>query len=142
MTNRNTSVRRIFVLLCYLAVISCGKKEDQWIWQPLEVTASAYNSTPAQTNELPNIAAWGDTLKPGMKCIAISRDLLNIGFKHNTPVKLPGFNGIYLVKDKMHQRWQKRIDIYMGQDVQRAMEWGKKKIVIQYGVKKEYGKNN
>ena len=137
MTNRSKSVPLIFIFLYYLAVISCGKKEDQWIWHPLEVTASAYNSTRAQTNEQPNIAAWGDTLKPGMKCIAISRDLLKLGLEHNTPVKLPGFDGIYLVKDKMHLRWQNRIDIYMGQDVKKAREWGKKKIVIQFGVKRK-----
>lgn len=127
----------IMFILVYLTSISCSKKKENWIWNPLEVTASAYNSTRAQTNEQPNIAAWGDTLKPGMKCIAVSRDLLKRGLKYNTPVKLPGFDGIYLVKDKMHQRWQNRIDIYMGEDLEKAREWGKKKIVIHYGAQKE-----
>ena len=135
MANSSTPVALICIFFICLVAISCGKKDEPWIWQPLEVTASAYNSTRAQTNEQPNIAAWGDTLKPGMKCIAISRDLLKVGLEHNTPVKLPGFDGIYLVKDKMHQRWQNRIDIYMGENVKRARDWGKKKIVIQYGVK-------
>lgn len=135
--NSISSVMVIMFALVYLYSISCSRKEENWIWHPIEVTASAYNSTRAQTNEQPNIAAWGDTLQPGMKCIAVSRDLLKRGFKYNTPVKLPGFDGIYLVKDKMHQRWQNRIDIYMGEDLEKAREWGKKKIVIHYGIQRE-----
>ena len=45
----------------------------------LEVTVTAYNSVPEQTNEQPTIAAWGDQLAPGMKVIAVSRDLLEMG---------------------------------------------------------------
>ena len=43
----------------------------------LEVTATAYNSLAGQTFGHPSEAAWGDTLKPGMKAIAVSRDLIN-----------------------------------------------------------------
>lgn len=43
----------------------------------LRVTATAYNSHSSQTDSTPNIAAWGDRLRPGMKAIAISRDLLH-----------------------------------------------------------------
>ena len=45
----------------------------------LALTATAYNSVPEQTNSQPNIAAWGDSLQPGMKVIAVSRDLLDLG---------------------------------------------------------------
>jgi len=37
----------------------------------------------------------------------------------------------------MHRRWLNRIDIYMGKDVQKAKEWGKKKLSIQYGILKD-----
>jgi 3D (Asp-Asp-Asp) domain-containing protein len=32
----------------------------------------------------------------------------------------------------MNKRWRKRIDIYMGTDVQKAKKWGKKNINIEY----------
>lgn len=103
----------------------------------MEVTATAYNSVSWQTSGDPNITAWGDTLKPGMKCIAVSRDLLALGLTHNTPVKIEGLKGVYYVKDKMHYRWRNKIDIYMGKDVKAARKWGRKKVRIQYGIRKE-----
>lgn len=106
-------------------------------WQCLAVTATAYNSLAYQTNSQPNIGAFGDTLKPGMKCIAVSRDLLKLGLTHNTPVTIDGFDGVYLVKDKMHWRWRKRIDIYMGTDVKAAKTWGKQKLEIGFQVLKD-----
>lgn len=126
-------------LLCFLVAftcigMSCKTEEDKWNWNSLTVTATAYNSVKSQTNSNPNVAAWGDTLKPGMKCIAVSKDLIKKGLKRNTPVKIEGFEGIYLVKDKMHSRWENRIDIYMGKDVQLAKEWGRKKVKILYGL--------
>lgn len=134
-------VRRGSVLLFssfLLLFAQCRQPEkEQIIWQTLEVTASAFNSLPGQTDANPSIAAWGDTLNPGMKCIAVSRDLIGIGLHHNTKVKIEGFEGIFLVKDKMHLRWKNRIDIYMGKDIAAAKTWGKKKLKIQFAVKKD-----
>ncbi|PQV47770.1 3D (Asp-Asp-Asp) domain-containing protein [Jejuia pallidilutea] len=98
------------------------------------VTASAYNSLEYQTDSDPNITAFGDSLQPGLKYIAVSRDLLALGLTHNTPVIIEGLEGIYLVKDKMHSRWKNRIDVYMGEDVKRAKKWGKKRVCIDYGI--------
>ena len=104
----------------------------------MEVTASAYNSVPSQTtNENPTLAAWGDRLEPGMKCIAVSRDLIKLGLTHNTEVKIDGLPGTYLVKDKMNKRWQKKIDIYMGNDEAAAKEWGVRKVTISWNVEQE-----
>ena len=104
----------------------------------MEVEASAYNSVKSQTdNNSPTIAAWGDELKPGMKCIAVSRDLIALGLTHNTEVKIEGLPGTYLVKDKMNKRWEKKIDIYMGNDVKAARQWGLKKLTIKWKVKPE-----
>ncbi|WNH10351.1 hypothetical protein [Thalassobellus suaedae] len=75
-------------------------------------------------------------MKPGLNYIAVSRDLLKLGLKHNTPIRIEGFDNIYYVKDKMHARWKNRIDIYMGVDVKAAKEWGRKKIYIEYGIPK------
>lgn len=103
----------------------------------MEVTATAYNSVVNQTDNDPHITAFGDSLKPGMKYIAVSKDLLTKGLKHNTPVKIDGFKAIYFVKDKMHARWKNKIDIYMGTDVKAAKKWGRKKVKIEYGILKE-----
>ncbi|WP_223826549.1 3D domain-containing protein [Flagellimonas sp. S3867] len=109
--------------------------KESFDWRGLEVTASAYNSVAWQTDSIsPNIAAWGDTLKPGMKSIAVSRDLIKMGLKHNTMVKIDTFPDTFYVKDKMNKRWRNRIDLYMGLDVKKAREWGRKKLFICYAV--------
>ena len=122
-------------------LFNCEKSEetfeDKYIWDSLNVTATAYNSLAYQTSSNPNITASGDSLKPGLKYIAISRDLIRLGLKHNTPVKIEGLEGIYLVKDKMHSRWKYRIDVYMGVDVKAAKQWGRKRLCIEYGIPKD-----
>lgn len=120
-------------------LVSCTKepvapiKKFEWIGH--EVTVSAYNSVFWQTDSIsPSVAAWGDTLKPGMKSIAVSRDLIKMGLAHNTMVKIDTFPDTFYVKDKMHYRWKNRIDIYMGKDVRKAREWGRKKLMICYAI--------
>jgi len=101
-------------------------------YRSMEVTATAYTSSPRETDSTPFLAAWGDTLAPGMKCIAVSRDLLKEGLVHNAEVTIEGLEGTYLVLDKMNKRWKKRIDIYMGLDRKKALQWGKKTLVIHW----------
>ncbi len=126
-------MRKVFLLLLMgLLLVSC--KSDEARWKSIEVSASAYNSVENQTSDQPNVGAWGDRLKPGMKCIAVSRDLLALGIGHNTKVKIKGLKGIYLVKDKMNERWTNKIDIYMGDNIKEAKEWGSKKVTIQYAI--------
>ncbi|MEP3209950.1 MAG: hypothetical protein ABJN95_12205 [Maribacter sp.] len=117
---------------------SCKQKQqDKFVWKAIEVKVSAYNSVPSQTDGYPTIAAWGDTLKPRMKAIAVSRDLIQMGLKHNTKVMIKGLPGVYLVKDKMAKRWKKRIDIYMGDKVEKAKKWGVKDLEIVYEVEND-----
>lgn len=111
---------------------ACKDKQPTHYWKSITVTVSAFNSVPWQTDSLHSLAAWGDTLKPGMKAIAVSRDLISKGLDYNTPVKIQGVEGTFLVKDKMHFRWRNRIDIYMGTDVGRARTWGRKKLEIRF----------
>lgn len=129
---------RIFILL-FFTILNCNfnKSKDSNTLEIIEVTATAYNSVPNQTSGDPNITAFGDVIKPGMKYIAVSRDLLALGLSHNTPVTIKGLKGVYIVKDKMHSRWTKRIDIYMGEDVKAAKEWGKRKVEITYKMEKK-----
>jgi len=98
----------------------------------LKVTATAYNSLPEQTQGNPRLTAWGETLKPGMQAIAVSRDLIRMGLTHGVKVKIEGFPGTYAVMDKLHKRWKLRIDIYMGQDVKAAKQFGKRNLTIRW----------
>ena len=124
--------KHIYIACLFALVICC--KETTYTWKSMEVTATAYNSLAYQTSRNPNITAFGDSLVPGKKYIAVSRDLLKIGLDHNTLVRIEGIEGLYIVKDKMNKRWNKRIDIYMDEDVKRARAWGKKKVRIWYRV--------
>lgn len=123
--------RAICLSLC-LYLFACDEKPASPERKQLTVTATAYNSLPDQTYGDPNETAWGDRLEPGMKAIAVSRDLIDMGLDHQTAVKIEGLEGEYLVLDKMASRWQKRIDIYMGEDVEAAMAWGKRTVVISW----------
>ena len=105
----------------------------------LEVTATAYTSNPKETDSTPSLAAWGDTLKPGMKVIAVSKDLIKMGLSHGVDVSIDGIHvsidgieGKYKVLDKMHNKWRRKIDIYMGKDIEKAKEWGKRKVIIRW----------
>lgn len=129
--------KRLLGLAVFFVVFTCGPAEHPYIWIEKEVTVSAYNSTPGQTDDQEYIGAWGDTLQPGDKVIAVSRDLLELGLDHGTEVQIEGLEGVYRVKDKMHRRWRNKIDVYMGLDVDRAKEWGMKTVKIKYKVKKD-----
>ena len=127
----------VLILIMFI-YIGCNKSSDEndrkYIWQSVKVTATAYNSTTSQTDRNPHIGAFGDSLKPGMKYIAVSRDLYRKGLKHNTLVRIEGLKGLYLVKDRMPSRWKNRIDIYMGTNVDSARNWGRKKVTIDYRI--------
>lgn len=130
---------KIVMLLVFTIIYSCStqKPEDPYEWVGLEVTASAFNSVVWQTDGYPTQAAWGDTLKPGMKAIAVSRDLIKLGLTHNTMVRIDTFPDTFYVKDKMHWKWRNKIDVYMGNDIGKAREWGKKKVMICYAIPKD-----
>jgi 3D (Asp-Asp-Asp) domain-containing protein len=124
---RNTGA--LFVgLWCLWLSTNCRASEEQ----SLEVTATAYNSVANQTAGDPTLAAWGDVLKPGMKSIAVSRDLIGLGLGHKAVVRIDGLPGEYLVLDKLAKRWTKRIDIYMGEDVAAARRFGKQSLTIRW----------
>jgi len=126
----------IVIISCF-ALVSCKEESpNDYEWKTILVTATAYNSLEYQTDASPFITAYGDSLKPGMNYIAVSRDLLKQGITHNTLVKIEGLDGTYLVKDKMHYRWKNKIDIYMGTDVKAAKKWGKRKVNISYRIQK------
>lgn len=128
-------IRPLFFLFP-LFFVSCTE-EKNYIWKSKIVTVSAYNSTVSQTDGLPTLAAWSDTLVPGMRAIAVSQDLIALGLDHNTQVKIEGLDSVFLVKDKMASRMKNKIDIYMGNDIEKAKEWGVKKLKIQFRIQRD-----
>ena len=99
----------------------------------LRVTATAYSSHHAQTDKTPFLAAWNNRIRPGMKIIAVSRDMLTrYGLRNGSKVRIGGLPGLYTVRDKMNKRYRKRIDIYMGTNRRRALRWGRRSVVIYY----------
>ena len=127
----------ILSLAMIMLVVAASDKSASKRTRTMIVTATAYNSLPSQTTKKkPARAAWGDKLKPGMKVIAVSRDLLKQGLTRNTRVKIQGLQGEYRVLDRMSKKWRKKIDIYMGVDVKAARKWGKRKVRISWRPKK------
>jgi len=97
----------------------------------LKVTATAYTSHVGQTDKTPFLAAWNNRIKPGMKIIAVSRDLIKkYKLTNGVKVKIKGFDGLFTVRDKMNKRFKKRIDIYMGTNKHKALKFGKKKLTL------------
>lgn len=126
------TLKPALLLLCLLSAGSTGATDRAASAVELKVTATAYNSLPGQTAGNPSVGAWGDRLKPGVKAIAVSRDLLAMGLEPGTEVVIEGLPGRFKVLDKMHRRWERKIDIYMGNDRDAALEWGKRRVVIRW----------
>jgi 3D (Asp-Asp-Asp) domain-containing protein len=129
--HRPRALARVLFALAFVALPSAACATTP-ATSSLVVTATAYNSLHGQTNGTPDIAAWGDRLEPGMKAIAVSKDLQNAGLTRGMKVKIEGLPGEYVVLDRMPSRWQKRIDIYMGEDVGAARQWGKREVRIHW----------
>lgn len=92
------------------------------------VMATAYNAVPDQTDDTPEICAWGDRVRPGI--IAISRDLERIGLTRGKQVHIEGIGNV-VVMDRMHHRKKNQIDLYM-ERYQDAVEFGVQKLTISW----------
>ncbi|MGM0581458.1 MAG: 3D domain-containing protein [Bacteroidota bacterium] len=135
----NFKIVVLIIIISIFTACNSGKQSKQnpiIQYDTIKVTATAYNSLESQTKKgNPAIAAWGDTLKPGMNAIAISRDFLNEDLLgHNSVVKIEGLDSTYRVLDKMNKRWTRKIDVYMGLDVETARNWGKQQVEIYIPV--------
>ncbi|ADV45669.1 LysM peptidoglycan-binding domain-containing protein [Nitratifractor salsuginis] len=99
----------------------------------MRVVATAYTSHRNQTDSTPFLAAWNNRIRPGMKIIAVSPDLIRkYGITNGTKVKISGLRGIYTVRDKMNPRLHNHIDIYMGTDRRRALRWGRRRVILYW----------
>jgi 3D (Asp-Asp-Asp) domain-containing protein len=121
---RTTPFLAGFWLLLFTAFMA-----EPVVARSMVVTATAYNSTRAQTDSTPHIGACNEPVEQGVNLLAVSPDLMRAGLTCGTKVKVEGF-GNFVVWDKMDDRWTRRIDIHMGKKVEKAEEWGEKKVRI------------
>jgi 3D (Asp-Asp-Asp) domain-containing protein/LysM repeat protein len=99
----------------------------------MRVIATAYTSHRSQTDRTPFLAAWNNRIRPGMKIIAVSPDLIRrYGITNGVRVKIGGLPGTYVVRDKMNPRLHNHIDIYMGTNRRRALRWGRRRVVLYW----------
>lgn len=103
----------------------------------LTVTATAFNSTRAQTDANPSQTACGIDLHPGRRIVAVSRDLKDQGLKCGTEVQISGLEGTWVVGDVTARRHEQLIDIYMGRDVKAAKRWGVQEVEISWQPDRE-----
>lgn len=131
------------LLILALSLPSCSRQEAEKAAAPVTrshtaiVTATAYNATVAQTDGTPRLAAWQDTLKPGTRAIAVSRDLLAMGLGPGDTVQIVGLPGSFVVLDKMHSRWRKKIDVFFDRDLQGAKEFGERTVTLTWKSRAE-----
>jgi 3D (Asp-Asp-Asp) domain-containing protein len=98
----------------------------------LEVEAHAYNSLPEQTDGDPALTASGARLRPGMRAIAVSEDLLAMGLGYGTRVTIEGLPGEWTVLDRMGPRHRRAIDVYLGEDREQALRFGERRVRIRW----------
>jgi len=97
----------------------------------LEVTATAFTSHEAQTDAHPRLTASGERLRPGMRALAVSRDLERAGLTFGTEVQIEG-HGEWVVLDRMAPRWRRKIDLYMGENEAAARRFGEREVTIRW----------
>ena len=99
----------------------------------IRVIATAYTSHRNQTDRTPFLAAWNNRIRPGMRIIAVSEDLIRkYGLKNGVKVKITGLPGYYVVRDKMNKRLRNHIDIYMGLNKRKALRWGRRRVALYW----------
>ena len=127
----NKKIYTIATLLVLLTT-TATTKEDFVYTDFIKVKATAYTSSTIETDSTPYLAAWRNKLSPTVPSIAVSRDLLDIGLTNGMKVRIKGLKGEFLVLDKMNKRWKNKIDIYMGNNRQKALNWGKRDVVVYW----------
>jgi 3D (Asp-Asp-Asp) domain-containing protein len=130
----------VALLAVSLLLAACASRRPVAAPQPppppaareLDVTAHAYTSSVAETDAQPTLAASGERLRPGMRALAVSPDLLAMGIDYGTRVSVNGL-GEWIVLDRMGDEHRRAIDLYMGEDRDAARRFGKRRVRIRWG---------
>lgn len=82
----------------------------------LKVHVTVYNPVPEQTDDTPNITAYGKRSRPGITFAASNDIIKSLHLKPGVKMYIPGLpskakDGMWIFEDKMHPRWKNRIDL-------------------------------
>lgn len=141
-----TAIAFIFVLLmipykCNMLFVNNSNNEvvNAEEYLPDIVTVTTYTASEGETDSTPLVTASGFKINPKNpkkhRIIAISRDLRK-KYKFGQKVKIQNagrYNGVYVVRDLMHPRWKKKIDILINPNDKQT----KLRKVRMYKVKKK-----
>lgn len=121
--SKNSSPRRIITLYRPQTLKNPAESEYR-VKRAARVVATAYSSTPDQTDDTPFIAASGKHVYDGL----VAANFLRFG----TKVRFPDIYGdkIFTVDDRMHPRFNNRIDIWM-RSREEAIQFGIKTIRVE-----------
>jgi 3D (Asp-Asp-Asp) domain-containing protein len=117
--------------LCAIVPVPIGLAEIPRV-RSVVVDATAYNSLPEQTEGDPWLSASGHRLESGMRAIAVSPDLAKLGLVFGRKVRIDGLKGEWVVRDRMPGRWKRRIDVFMGEDIDAAFAFGRRRVRIHW----------
>ena len=100
------------------------KSKSRYASKTYHVTATAYSSTPDQTDDSPFITASGTYVRDGI----VAANFLPLG----TLIKIPDLYGdkIFIVEDRMNRRYVYNIDIWFPER-SHAKNFGVKKVKIE-----------
>ena len=112
-----------FVIANNSPASAAAEKQPEKI-REIIVSATAYSSTPDQTDDSPFITAWNTRVRDGI----VAANFLPFG----TKIKIPDIYGnkIFVVEDRMNRRYWHKVDIWFP-DRQSALEFGLRTIKIQ-----------
>jgi hypothetical protein len=74
--------------------------------------------------------SWGDELRPGMKVLAVSPDLVARGLGRGTRVRIEGLPPSYRVRHELGAGTHERVEIFMGTDAEAARRWHERRAQI------------
>jgi len=103
-----------YLFSLFLIILFCAYKyrnlSNSNFYPVAKVTVTCYYSVPDQTDSDPFITAFN--VRPRWGTIAVSRDLLDLGFIPFSKVWIEGF-GEFIVLDIMNKRYENRVDIWV-----------------------------
>jgi len=94
------------------------------------VTVGAFSIGLRGPGDEPTRGKWGDELKPGIKALAVSPDLVARGMGPGTRVRIEGMPSGYRVRDQLPDGTRERIEIFMGTDAASVEHFGEKRMRI------------
>jgi hypothetical protein len=119
-----TASRFAAVCLC-LALAACSSRGEVDT-----LTVAAFSIALRGPGEDPVRGKWGDELKPGIKAVAVSPDLVARGLSQGTRVRIEGLPSAYRVRDQLPDGTRERIEIFMGTDAASVARFGEQRMRV------------